>query len=90
MPRYHCPYCSPQDIILLKKKNKSYLCKKCGESLVRLSFFNINSILGLITAFSFTAPLLILMLYLIIPEINRREPKDNSKGIELVFLKNKA
>lgn len=59
MPKYHCPYCSPQVQIYREHSDGMIVCTECGDYLIEIPAVKPSQIVAIVAAIAFIAPLII-------------------------------
>ena len=75
MPKYYCPFCSPQYQLHKQRSDGVMICGYCGDPLVKLRVIRPKQLIALIAASAFIAPL-ILMVASFIQNSNQPDAKE--------------
>ena len=84
MSRYFCPYCSSRNQFHKTTSDGVLICGLCGDPLVKKSLLNSRGIIGVVVAFAFLSPLLI-MISLVLTDFTNEKLNNNSQSSFNVF-----
>ena len=83
---YYCPFCSLTYQFHKTNSESLLICAQCGDTLIKKPLINSRKIIGVVTAFIFLSPL-ILMMSFIIKEFGKPKPLNNSESATLLTFK---
>tara|TARA_Y100001968_G_scaffold205458_1_gene188679 strand:+ start:1756 stop:2019 length:264 start_codon:yes stop_codon:yes gene_type:complete len=85
MVKYYCPYCSFRYQFHKIKGNGKLICVHCGEHLIKQQLINSKRLIGVVVAFAFLAPL-VLMIIFVINDITKEKLPINSESLVQLYL----
>tara|TARA_Y100001968_G_scaffold194065_1_gene178015 strand:- start:185 stop:448 length:264 start_codon:yes stop_codon:yes gene_type:complete len=85
MNRYYCPFCPSRFQFHKSRIDGVLICGLCGETLIKKPLLNSRRIIGLVAAFAFLAPLLIMIIY-IIKDFTKEKLPNNSESLVLLTI----
>ncbi len=83
MSRYYCPFCSSRYQFHKTRSDGVLICGLCGDPLVKKPLLNSRRIIGVVAAFAFLAPLLIMIIF-VINDFNKEKHPNNSESFVLL------
>ena len=85
MSRYYCPFCSSRYQFHKTRSDGVLICGQCGDPLLKKTLLNSRRIVGLFAAFAFSAPLLIMIIFVLNDFTKESLPK-NSESLVLLTM----
>ena len=85
MSRYYCPFCSSRYQFHKTSSDGILICGLCGDPLVKKSLLNSRRIIGVVVAFAFLAPLVILII-LVVNDFSKEKLPNNSDSLVLLTI----
>ncbi len=83
MPRFYCPYCTPQQRLYKQIDEGGMVCGYCGDKLVKERIFQPLKLVAMLTAIGLVAPLFLATYKIIEREI--RPSVDSLNAEEIAF-----
>ena len=65
MSRYYCPFCSSRYQSHKSRSDGVLICGLCGDPLIKKPLLNSRRFIGVLAAFAFLAPLLLMTVFVI-------------------------
>ena len=85
MSRYFCPFCSSRYQFHKTRSDGVLICGLCGDPLIKKPLLNSRRIIGVVAAFAFLAPLLIMVVF-VIKEFTKEKLPNNSESLALLTI----
>ncbi len=77
MSRYYCPFCSSRYQFHKTRSDGVLICGQCGDPLIKKPLLNSKRIIGVVAAFAFLTPLLVMIIF-VIKDFTREKLPNNS------------
>ena len=87
MTRFYCPFCSSLYQFHKTRSDGVLICGLCGEPLVKKPLLNSRRIIAAVSASTFLAPLLIMIIF-IIKDFSKEKLPNNSDSLVLLTFDN--
>ena len=85
MSRYYCPFCSSLYQFNKTRSDGVLICGQCGDPLMKKPLINSKQIFGLVVAFAFLTPLIIMIIYVVNDLSNEKLPSNSDSLVHLTF-----
>ena len=85
MSRYYCPFCSSRYQYHTTRSDGVLICGQCGDPLLKKPLLNSRRIIGVVAAFAFLTPLLIMIIF-VIKEFSKEKLPINSESLVLLTI----
>ena len=80
MSQYYCPFCSSRKQSYKTNSDGVFFCGQCGDPLIKKKYIDTRQIVGIIAAFAFLSPLL-LITYFVIDDFTEDKSHNNSESL---------
>ena len=85
MSLYYCPFCSSRNQSHKTSSDFVLICGHCGDPLIKKTLLNSRQIVGVVTASTFLAPLLIMIIF-VIKDFTKEKTQINSDSLVLLSI----